>query len=38
MRGKIVGRPRNKWDDNARTHSKVVLNMDWFNMAQATFQ
>jgi hypothetical protein len=36
--GKIFGRPRNRWEDNAKTHSKGVLNMDRINLAQDTFQ
>jgi hypothetical protein len=36
--GKIFGRPRNRWEDNAKTHSKGVLIMDRINLAQDTFQ
>jgi len=36
--GNILCRPRNRLEDNAKTHSKGVLNMDRINLAQDTFQ
>ena len=36
--GKIFIRPRNRRENNAKTHSKGLLNMDRINLAQDTRQ